>query len=38
MYGPKAAELAGRFYRNLDEHNYFAGKAAPVHSAALCSK
>jgi cell division protein FtsI/penicillin-binding protein 2 len=35
VYGPKAAELAGRFYRTLDEHNYFAGKAAPVHSAAL---
>ncbi len=35
VYGPKAAELAGHFYRNLDEHNYFAGKAVPVHSAAL---
>ena len=35
VYGPKAAELAGRFYHNLDEHNYFAGKATPVHSAAL---
>jgi len=35
VYGPKAAELAGRFYRNLDEHNYFAGKAAPLHTAAL---
>jgi cell division protein FtsI/penicillin-binding protein 2 len=35
VYGPKAAELAGRFYHNLDEHNYFAGKAATVHSAAL---
>jgi cell division protein FtsI/penicillin-binding protein 2 len=35
VYGPKAAELAGIFYRNLDEHNYFAGKSAPVHSAAL---
>jgi beta-lactamase class D len=35
VYGPKAAELAGRFYRNLDEHNYFAGKPAPVKSAAL---
>jgi beta-lactamase class D len=38
VYGPKAAELAGRFYRNLDEHNYFAGKAAPVHSANLQKK
>jgi cell division protein FtsI/penicillin-binding protein 2 len=35
VYGPKAAELAGHFYRNLGEHNYFAGKAAPVRSAAL---
>jgi len=23
-FGPKAAELAGVFYRNLEEHNYFA--------------
>jgi penicillin-binding protein 2 len=35
VYGPKAAELAGRFYRNLGDHNYFADKAAPVRSAAL---
>jgi len=35
VYGPKAAELAGRFYRGLDEHNYFAGKAAPERRAAL---
>jgi cell division protein FtsI/penicillin-binding protein 2 len=35
VYGPKAAELAGKFYRNLGEHNYFAAKAAPVHSASL---
>lgn len=35
VYGPKAAELAGHFYHNLDEHNYFAGKAAPVRNAAL---
>lgn len=35
VYGPKAAELAGRFYRNLDEHNYFAGKASPLHAAVL---
>jgi penicillin-binding protein 2 len=35
VYGPKAAELAGRFYRNLDEHNYFAGKTAPLHTAVL---
>jgi hypothetical protein len=35
VYGPKAAELAGRFYRNLDEHNYFVGKGVPVRSATL---
>jgi penicillin-binding protein 2 len=35
VYGPKAAELAGHFYRNLDEHDYFAGKKTQVHSAAL---
>ncbi len=35
VFGPKAAELAGIFYRNLDEHNYFADKATPVHSASL---
>ena len=35
VYGPKAAELAGRFYRSLDEHNYFVGKGVPVRSAAL---
>jgi cell division protein FtsI/penicillin-binding protein 2 len=23
-FGPKAAELAGKFYRNLYDHNYFA--------------
>jgi cell division protein FtsI/penicillin-binding protein 2 len=35
VYGPKAAELAGRFYHNLDEQHYFAGKTPPLHSAAL---
>jgi penicillin-binding protein 2 len=35
VYGPKAAELAGIFYRDLDEHNYFADRSAAVHSAAL---
>jgi penicillin-binding protein 2 len=35
VYGPKAAELAGHFYRNLGDHNYFAGKAAPLHTASL---
>jgi membrane carboxypeptidase/penicillin-binding protein len=27
-FGPKAAELAGHFYRNLYDHDYFAGKAS----------
>jgi len=35
VYGPRAAELAGVFYRNLDEHNYFAGRGTSVHSAAF---
>ena len=30
-FGPKAAELAGKFYRNLYDHNYFAG-VMPVRS------
>jgi cell division protein FtsI/penicillin-binding protein 2 len=38
VYGPKAAELAGRFYHNLDEHNYFASKNAPLKSAVLLGK
>jgi len=34
-FGPKAAELAGHFYRNLYDHDYFAAKASaiPVRSA-----
>jgi cell division protein FtsI/penicillin-binding protein 2 len=28
-FGPKAAELAGKFYRNLYDHNYFAGVMPP---------
>lgn len=35
VYGPKAAELAGRFYHNLDEEHYFAGRSTPVHAAAV---
>ncbi len=31
-FGPKAAELAGKFYRNLYEHNYFAD-VAPLNQA-----
>jgi cell division protein FtsI/penicillin-binding protein 2 len=40
-YGPKAAELAGRMYRNLYDHNFFnqpstaATVAAPVPAPAL---
>jgi hypothetical protein len=30
-FGPKAAELAGKFYRNLYDHNYFAD-VAPVRN------
>jgi penicillin-binding protein 2 len=35
-YGPKAAELAGRMYRNLYDHEFFAVKppATPVRTAA----
>ena len=29
-FGPKAAELAGRLYRNLYDHEYFAYKPAPT--------
>ncbi len=29
-FGPKAAELAGRMYRNLYDHDYFAYKAGPA--------
>jgi penicillin-binding protein 2 len=29
-FGPKAAELAGRMYRNLYDHDYFAYKPAPA--------
>jgi membrane carboxypeptidase/penicillin-binding protein len=29
-FGPKAAELAGRMYRNLYDHEYFAYKPAPA--------
>ncbi len=28
-YGPKAAEIAGRMYRNLYDHSFFTAKAAP---------
>ncbi len=35
VFGPRAAQLAGRFYQNLEEHNYFAGRSYPASSAAL---
>jgi penicillin-binding protein 2 len=32
-FGPKAAELAGRMYRNLYDHDFFAVKPAPERNA-----
>jgi cell division protein FtsI/penicillin-binding protein 2 len=33
-FGPKAAELAGHLYRNLYDHNFFAGhRVTPVNTA-----
>jgi penicillin-binding protein 2 len=32
-FGPKAAELAGKFYRNLYDHNYFAARYEPARNA-----
>jgi penicillin-binding protein 2 len=39
-FGPKAAELAGHFYRNLYDHDYFSPKpnSAPVRSASSVSE
>ena len=35
-YGPKAAEIAGRLYRNLYDHNFFAGvPTLPTPTAAV---
>jgi cell division protein FtsI/penicillin-binding protein 2 len=35
-FGPKAAEIAGRMYRNLYDHNFFiAGPGAPADAAAV---
>jgi penicillin-binding protein 2 len=35
-FGPKAAEIAGRMYRNLYDHNFFvAGHAAPSDTATV---
>jgi cell division protein FtsI/penicillin-binding protein 2 len=34
-FGPKAAEIAGRMYRNMYDHNFFiAGPVAPADTAA----
>jgi beta-lactamase class D len=33
-FGPKAAEIAGRMYRNLYDHNFFASGPALPSSAA----
>src|SRR5437016_10289731 len=33
-YGPKAAEIAGRLYRNLYDHSFFAGRPALPTNAA----
>jgi penicillin-binding protein 2 len=35
-FGPKAAEISGRIYRNMYDHNFFiAGPAAPADTAAV---
>jgi penicillin-binding protein 2 len=35
-FGPKAAEIAGRIYRNMYDHNFFvAGHAAPADEATV---
>ncbi len=36
-YGPKAAELAGIFYHNLEEQNYYATMAPPQPKAEMSS-
>ena len=33
-YGPKAAEIAGRMYRNLYDHSFFAGRSLLPTNAA----
>jgi penicillin-binding protein 2 len=32
VYGPKAAEVAGRMYRNLYDHSFFAGPLTPARA------
>jgi penicillin-binding protein 2 len=34
VFGPKAAEVAGRMYRNLYDHSFFAGPVVPKTTAA----
>ena len=34
VFGPKAAELAGRLYRSLEDAHYFAGKSGGVRAVA----
>jgi penicillin-binding protein 2 len=36
-FGPKAAELAGHFYRNLYDHDYFTAKTSGVSTPAAAS-
>ena len=36
-FGPKAAEIAGRMYRNLYDHSFFAAKTAPSTDAPALS-
>jgi cell division protein FtsI/penicillin-binding protein 2 len=37
-YGPKAAEIAGRMYRNLYDHNFFVAHSAGMNPAATVEK
>jgi len=32
-FGPKAAEIAGRMYRNMYDHNFFVGHGLPADEA-----
>jgi len=36
-FGPKAAEIAGRMYRNLYDHSFFAARPAPADTAGVSS-
>ena len=37
-YGPKAAEIAGRMYRNLYDHNFFVARSAGTLPNAVVEK